>query len=108
MTKVHGRSTYVATPPGGVQASAIVVIVPDAFGWEFVNNRLLADQYARRGNFLVYLPDFMDGRSAPLWTLVSVSEVLDLTSGIKTDIQTQNSLTRITNNDSFSDWIWKP
>lgn len=68
--KMFGRQTYVATP-SDKPVKGIVIIVPDAYGWEFVNNRLLADYYASRGDLLVYLPDFMDGRPAPLWLLVS-------------------------------------
>ncbi|KAI9697772.1 MAG: hypothetical protein M1836_004448 [Candelina mexicana] len=56
--KIHGLNTYVAEPSSG-PPKGIVVIIPDAFGWRFVNNRVLADNYARKGNFLVYLPDFM-------------------------------------------------
>lgn len=48
----------------------IIVIVPDAFGWEFVNNRILADHYASAGDYLVYLPDFMDGQ----WSNVRKSQ----------------------------------
>jgi dienelactone hydrolase len=66
---LHGRKTYVAEPPHGTDAKGVIVIVPDAFGWEFVNNRLLADHYAEKGGFRVYLPDFMDGRAAPTWML---------------------------------------
>jgi hypothetical protein len=65
---IHGRPTYVATPNDkleegqeGVNVKGIVVIIPDAYGWEFTNNRLMADHYAREGGYLVYLPDFMDG-----------------------------------------------
>lgn len=60
--KIHGRDTYVAEPKNGQSAKGIIIIVPDAFGWDFVNNRILADHYAAAGDFLVYLPDFMDGR----------------------------------------------
>ncbi|KAK6066335.1 dienelactone hydrolase family protein [Seiridium cupressi] len=61
ISEIHGRQTYVATPPADVQSRGIIIIiVPDAFGWEFANNRLLADQYASRGNFTVYLPEFME------------------------------------------------
>jgi dienelactone hydrolase len=63
--KIHGRDSYVAEPPGGVAPKGIVVIVPDAFGWAFVNNRLLADAYATKGRYLVYLPDFMNGMWLP-------------------------------------------
>lgn len=66
---VHGRKTYVALPDTAAPVKGIVVIVPDAFGWEFVNNRLLADHYAQAGQFKVYLPDFMDGCAAPLWMM---------------------------------------
>lgn len=60
-TKIHGRDTYVAEPPQGVAPKGVIVIVPDAFGWQFVNNKILADNYASKGGYLVYLPDFMDG-----------------------------------------------
>ena len=60
---VHGRPTYITEPPNGAAAKAIVVIVPDAFGWRFVNTRVLADRYAERCQITVYVPDFMDGMS---------------------------------------------
>jgi dienelactone hydrolase len=59
--KIHGLDTYIAEPKSS-PAKGIVVIIPDAFGWQFVNNRILADHYASRGNFKVYLPDFMHGK----------------------------------------------
>lgn len=62
--KIHGFNTYVATPPDGLPPKAVVVIISDAFGWKFVNSRVLADSYASKGQFLVYLPDFtIDGAS---------------------------------------------
>jgi len=65
VTTLHGLPTCIAEPSEGRSPKGIVVIVPDAFGWEFVDNRLLVDEYARTGYFTVYLPDFMDGK---LWT----------------------------------------
>jgi hypothetical protein len=62
-TKIHGRDTYVAEPKAGIKVEGTIVIVPDAFGWEFVNNRILADHYASRSNCRILLPDFMDGES---------------------------------------------
>lgn len=59
---VHGLPTYVSEPPSG-QAKGIIVIIPDAFGWTFNNNRVLADTYAERTNSRVYLPEFMDGHA---------------------------------------------
>ncbi|KAK3361103.1 Alpha/Beta hydrolase protein [Lasiosphaeria ovina] len=67
VTKIHGLDTYVAAPPDGAAPKALVVMVSDIFGWDFVNSRLLADQYAASGGFLVYLPNFMKGRAAPGW-----------------------------------------
>lgn len=61
--KIHGRQTYVARPADGKEPKGIVVIISDAFGMPFVNNQILADHYANGGQYLVYLPDFMDGES---------------------------------------------
>ena len=61
VTTLYGLPTYIAEPSKGRSAKGIVVIIPDAFGWEFVNNRLMVDEYARTGDFTVFLPDFMNG-----------------------------------------------
>lgn len=63
-TTLHGLSTYVAEPEEGVTPKGIIVFITDAFGWNFVNNRVLSDHYAKRGGFLVYCPDFMNGKEA--------------------------------------------
>jgi hypothetical protein len=70
VTKIHGLDTYVSEPPAGTKPRGIVIIVSDLFGWEFVNTRLLADQYAASGNFIVYIPDFMSGPAVPVWMTV--------------------------------------
>lgn len=57
---IHGLPTYVARPDG--QPKGIIVYLPDAFGWKFVNNRVLADRYAKQGGYLVYLPECMNGK----------------------------------------------
>lgn len=61
MIKLHGLSTYVVEPPEGRKVRGIIVYIPDAFGIDFINNKLLADAYARKGDYKVYLPDFMLG-----------------------------------------------
>jgi len=61
---IHGLNTYVvgnrATPRG------IIVIYSDIFGLALPNNKLIADAYAKSGEWLVYLPDFFDGDPASL------------------------------------------
>lgn len=60
---VHGLPAYISEPPDGQSPKGIIVIVPDALGWELNNSRILADTYARRTNARVYLPEFTDGHS---------------------------------------------
>ena len=69
ITKVFGVDTYVSEPPDGAAAKGIIVIIPDALGQPFVNNQLLADHYAAKGSYRVYLPDFMKGYACPPWML---------------------------------------
>jgi dienelactone hydrolase len=57
---VNGIRTYVAEPEAGLTPKGIIVFITDAFGWDFVNNQVLCDHYAKRG-FLVYCPDLMNG-----------------------------------------------
>lgn len=60
--KIHGLDCYVAEPPQGVQPKGVIVILSDVFGWTLPNSRILADGYAKKGAWLVYLPDMMNGR----------------------------------------------
>lgn len=76
ITTIHGRETYVAKPPNGRSAKGIIIIIPDAFGLPFINNQILADNYASMGDFLVYLPDFMDGTAAPTWVIGTMGKVM--------------------------------
>lgn len=67
--KMYGLDVYVARPclgpklEGGEngKAKGVIVMIPDIFGWEISNARLLADSYANEGGYLVILPDFMCG-----------------------------------------------
>ena len=53
--------TYIAQSTSKPGKPGVIVIIPDVFGWNFINNRLLADEYAERSGRTVYLPDFMFG-----------------------------------------------
>ncbi|KAI0477868.1 dienelactone hydrolase family protein [Xylariaceae sp. FL0804] len=76
-TRLHGLDTYVAEPASGRPARAVVVIIPDAFGWDFPNIRLLADSYAKKRDYRVYAPDFMKGHSAPLSMIDTTKRVFN-------------------------------
>lgn len=59
---VYGLPTYVARPEAGRDEPAgVVVILPDAMGWELQNTRALADAYANRIPAVVLLPELMNG-----------------------------------------------
>jgi len=61
---LYGLNTYVIgnrTNPRG-----IIVIYSDVFGLLLPNNKLIADAYAKSGEWLVYLPDFFKGDPLPL------------------------------------------
>lgn len=68
---IHNLRTYIAEPAAGKEALGIIVIIPDAFGVDFVNNQILADHYASAAQTLVYLPDFMGGNVDPSFDIAS-------------------------------------
>lgn len=63
---IHGLNTYVIG--NRTNPRAIVVIYSDIFGLPLPNNKLIADAYAKSGEYLVYLPDFFKGDPVPLKT----------------------------------------
>ncbi|TVY27040.1 Hydrolase [Lachnellula hyalina] len=83
-TSIHGLPTYVAQPADGVTPEGIIVFITDAFGWDFVNNRVLADHYAKRGGFLVYVPDFMNGNSLSPSVLALMDKIMEPGSWLTT------------------------
>ncbi|GAP86722.1 putative dienelactone hydrolase family protein [Rosellinia necatrix] len=76
VTKLHGLDVYVAEPAGESPPKAIVVLIPDIFGWTFVNIRLMADSFSKKGGYRVYVPDFMNGNAAPVSAIDSMQKVL--------------------------------
>lgn len=56
---IHGLDTYVIG--NRTDPRAIIVMYSDVFGLALPNNRLIADAYAKSGQYLVYLPDFFEG-----------------------------------------------
>ena len=72
---IYGLKTYVARPPNNRSPLGVIVIISDAFGMPFVNNQILADHYASAGQYLVYLPDFMDGAEVPLSMMYNMAKL---------------------------------
>jgi dienelactone hydrolase len=82
---LHGLKTYVIgnrTKPRG-----IIVIYSDIFGLALPNNKIIADSYAKSGEWLVYLPDFFQGDPVPL----SVADIM-----IPVDAAKQSTLAKYT------------
>ena len=46
---IHGLPAYMTDPPAGTAGKGVVIIIPDAFGWELPNSRILADNYCEEG-----------------------------------------------------------
>ncbi|CAD0088925.1 unnamed protein product [Aureobasidium vineae] len=78
ISKLHDLDVYIASPPSNRPPKGIVVILPDIFGWTLPNTRILADSFAAKGDFLVMLPDFMDGNVFPQDLIISI-KALDAT-----------------------------
>ncbi|KAK9370891.1 dienelactone hydrolase [Lipomyces kononenkoae] len=54
---LFGLDTYVSPIPENPKG--VIVYITDIFGWVLPNARLLADAYAKEGDFVVYVPNFM-------------------------------------------------
>ncbi|KAI1157671.1 dienelactone hydrolase family protein [Nemania serpens] len=76
VTKLHGLDVYVAEPASGNPPKGIIVLIPDIFGWAFVNIRLMADGFAKKKDYRVYAPEFMNGNAAPTSAINSMQKVL--------------------------------
>ncbi|KAH0562129.1 hypothetical protein GP486_003171 [Trichoglossum hirsutum] len=88
VSTIHGLKTYVTEPPDGSPPKGLIVMISDAFGWELPNIRVLADVYAEKGGFLVYVPDFMNGYSVK-------PEVMLLMDKLKQPISFSNLFTKV-------------
>ncbi|KAI1348533.1 dienelactone hydrolase family protein [Xylaria sp. FL0043] len=76
VTKLHDLDVYIAEPASGNPPKGIVVLIPDIFGWDFVNIRLMADSFAKKKDYRVYVPDFMKGNAAPVSMINSMQKVM--------------------------------
>ncbi|KZT70790.1 alpha/beta-hydrolase [Daedalea quercina L-15889] len=61
---IGGVECYVAEPHGAHSQAKGILFLTDAYGHKFVNNQLLADDYARNG-FHVVMPDLFHNDAVP-------------------------------------------
>lgn len=61
---IHGLNTYVTG--NRTSSRGIIVMYSDVFGLGLPNNKIIADAFAKKGDFLVYVPDFFKGDPVPL------------------------------------------
>ncbi|CZR70124.1 uncharacterized protein PAC_20025 [Phialocephala subalpina] len=67
---LHGVLTYIAGSASTQNASkSTIIFITDAFGFNLVNSKLLADYYAEKTGFRVVVPDIIPGGGVPLSTL---------------------------------------
>lgn len=62
--QINGHDTYVSLPQTSYPKDKAVLLLPDIFGIQFINCKLLADDFARSG-LPVYAPDYLNGDPAP-------------------------------------------
>ncbi|KAI9843318.1 MAG: hypothetical protein M1838_002689 [Thelocarpon superellum] len=75
-TSLHGYDAYVSKPPSGQAAKALIVLIPDGFGWKFPNMRVVADTFAAKGGYLVYVPDVFNGPGMDEKVLLQMSQLM--------------------------------
>ncbi|KAL6883038.1 hypothetical protein HDV57DRAFT_527319 [Trichoderma longibrachiatum] len=63
---LHNVLTYIAAPETGPTSSSQIILITDVFGFNLVNNKLLADKYAAETRCLVLMPNVIPGGGAPL------------------------------------------
>ncbi len=74
VTTIGDLPTYVAEPSSKDKSKTLIFLV-DIFGYEFPNTRLLADEYAKAG-FYVLVPDILQGDPLPISFLQNVEPPL--------------------------------
>ena len=67
--KIHGLRTYIAHPLAGPTSPSTIIFVTDAFGFNLLNSKLLADEYAAKTGCRVLVPDVIPGGGVPLNSL---------------------------------------
>ncbi|KAM5349207.1 hypothetical protein ACJ41O_009030 [Fusarium nematophilum] len=72
---ISGILTYVAKPPTGTTSTSSIIFITDAFGFNLVNSKLLADEYAAQTGYRVLVPDIIPGGGVPVDSLELMESV---------------------------------
>jgi len=79
---IDGVQCYIATPSGDYPKDKVLLYLTDAFGIPLLNNKLLADGFAREG-FKTVIVDYHNGDSIPVGTMHRPSQGFDLDGWLK-------------------------
>lgn len=74
---IHNVQTYITR--GTATSNSTIIFLTDGFGFNLVNNKLLADQYATRTGFRVLMPNLLPNGGIPLM-LMQLSEDVTTTT----------------------------
>lgn len=77
LVTIHDVPTYVSR--GSATSNSTIVFLTDGFGFNLVNNKLLADQYASRTGLRVLVPNLLPGGGVPL-ALMGLTETIQTPS----------------------------
>ncbi|KAH9208491.1 dienelactone hydrolase [Leptodontidium sp. 2 PMI_412] len=66
---LHGVRTYTASPVDSAASQSTIIFITDAFGFNLINSKILADIYASKSGFCVLVPDIIPGGGVPLSSL---------------------------------------
>jgi dienelactone hydrolase len=71
----HGKTCYIAEAPANeAHGKPTIICITDAFGLKLINNKLLADAYARKTGCRVIVPDIVPGGPASLSLIDSLHQ----------------------------------
>lgn len=68
-TTLHGLNTYITSQESTTNSSkSTIIFLTDAFGFNLVNSKLLADRYSHETGLRILMPDIIPGGGVPVST----------------------------------------
>jgi hypothetical protein len=107
---LHGLDVYITEPQTKpVSQTGLIVVLSDAFGWNTINLRGVADRYAERTGCKVYLPDFMHGELIfDSLFLFPQNFKANVVSGTSAPATIKSVIDRVLTEKGFWGWLVKP